>query len=75
MIARSKVCSATDFCLTSKERESSIVVAGLSISLPMTTPKAEELSQDKKKEAEKPSTNGVKRDEPEELVCLCAVVG
>jgi len=34
----------------------------------MATPKAAEQSQDKKKETEKPVTNGIKNDEPEELV-------
>jgi hypothetical protein len=36
----------------------------------MTTPNDAEQSQDKKKEAEKPVTNGIKKDEPEELVIL-----
>jgi hypothetical protein len=34
----------------------------------MTTPKAAEQSQDKKKDTEKPVTNGIKKDQPEELV-------
>jgi hypothetical protein len=34
----------------------------------MATPKAAEQSQDKKKETEKLVTNGIKKNEPEELV-------